>query len=183
MFGRSDDEKVAKYLAWFAEQVADPANWDMLRNDKDCANYMHPEQTPIPYDRGEILFRHGNPKIMQRMLSKNRQKQRDFVKDMSQYVGGNPANGLINPEYVKNEEIRQKTNEDLKKSYSVYTELSTKQIKDVQEEQRASYEPQGKWVEMSMWEAFQHWLDGGKVEEKPKDERGLSIAELTKGKK
>jgi len=177
MFGKTPDQKYQDYLEWFAKEVVDEANWATMRADKDCENYQTTDRDgnpidpgkPRPLQRGEALFRMGNPKKMAKALSAKHAEQRAFVKEMSQYVGGNPANGKINPEYVKNAENLKKIQDELKRSYSVYTELSNKQIEEVVDKHQAP--PPEHWVRMSPWQAFKHWLKGGKVESVADDKK------------
>lgn len=166
MFGLSNKEKYAHYLAWFEKEVSDPANWPTMRADKDCCNYQTEQMVkPEPYSFNEAAIRFMDPKVWAKALDKKHAEQRAFVKEQLQYVGGNKSSGqLINPEYVKNEEARIATNKELAKSYSVYTELSNKQIAEVNEKHREALEPQENWAQMSAFQAFKHWISGGKVE-------------------
>jgi hypothetical protein len=170
MFGFSADEKYQHYLNWFKDQVKDPSNWAEMRADKDCSNYAHEDQTPVPYSRGEALFRMGNPKLMAKAVKGYHQRTKAKIEESYKYVGSNPANGLLNEEYVKNEERRIAINKELAKSYSPYN-MTDKQMKGVIEKHTPEPPPeQGQWVPMSAWEAFQHWLKGGQVQQEVKDD-------------
>lgn len=171
--------------------VSDPKNWDELRQDKDCSNYNKLQEVPVPYDRGEALFRMGDPKKMAKALSKYQSRTKAKIQESYQYVGGNQANGKLNEEYIKNDQVLQKIRERLK----LYTgspeaasdelfriarqaELEGKSIPEVFDRETKimdgqtpdvlpveSKKPDGQWVPLSAWEAFQHWLKGGTVEQ------------------
>lgn len=209
MFGLSNKEKYQHYLDWFEDQVKDRANWAMLRDDKDCANYMKLNETPIPYDFGEAMFRMGDPKKMAKAIEKYQTRTKAKIEESYKYVGGNRENGLINDQYVKNDKALQEYRKSLKK-YSgddnyVSDELFriAKQAEDngenvteaIQKEtnkmngkdvnvlpEEKVQAPSGEWVELSAWQAFKHWMAGGSVEQQSKD-GGFSVAEMTKGKK
>ena len=140
MFGKSNQQKYADYIKWFEEKVADPNNWGWMRADKDCENYQMtsgPDGTPSdpgtprPYSYNEACIRFMDPKVWSVALGKNRAKQRAFVQEQFKYVGGNSANGLLNPEYIKNEEKRIAYNKELHKSYSVHHEVTPRELEAV----------------------------------------------------
>ena len=146
MFGRSNKEKYDAYLKWFEDNVKDPVNWSWMHNDRDCQNYQTPDQKPIPYSFNEAAIRCMDPKVWDKALTSNRAKQRAFVKEQFRYVGGNPANGLINPEYVKNEEARIAMNRELHRSYSTAHDLKPLELVAIQRKypQTSPSEPQPK---------------------------------------
>ena len=181
MFGLSPDQQYQLYLQWFQEQVKDSANWSVLRQDKDCANYTDLDSPPVPYARGEALFRMGNPKQMHKMIERYHERTTAKMRESYKHVGGNPDNPLLNPEYVRNMEVLKKTQEDLKRSYSVYAELTPKQIKESYRQQEAIVNPEPKWVELTFWQALKHWWKGGKIEEKPRQET-MSVIQMMEKK-
>jgi hypothetical protein len=191
LFGFSADEKYQHYLDWFTNEVSDPNKWAQMRFDKDCSNYNDNDCAPIPYERGEALFRMGNPKKMSKAMKKYQAKTKAKIDESYQYVGGNPANGKLNSEYIKNDQVLQETRKRLK----VYTgsteaasdelfriarlaEIEGKNITEVLDQEVKKMDgkplqpeppapPDSQWVPLSAWEAFKHWMKGGEVDKEP----------------
>lgn len=165
MFGRSPDRKYQHYLNWFANEVADPSNWATMRNDKDCSNYNKPDETPVPYERGEALLRMADPRMMTKAINKSNNRHAAMRKEESKYVseGGNRV--LANPEYEKNFETLKKTQAEISRSYSTYTELTPRQMSDMQDKHKEALTPQEDWKPMSFFQAVIHWFKGGKVQQ------------------
>jgi hypothetical protein len=120
-FPKNPHKRYEHYLKWFEEQVADEANWPTLRADKDCANYMaHDEDgnpidpgKPIPYSRGEALFKMIDPKKFEKQMKLKLAANHQKYNEMSQYINGDPIQGKLNPEYVKRFEDTKKLKEQL----------------------------------------------------------------------
>lgn len=191
MFGRSPKEKYQHYLRWFNDQVKDKANWATLRQDKDCANYNHPDQVPVPYEMGEALFRMGDPKKMAKAVSKYQERTKSKILESYKYVGGNPANDLLDPEYLKNDQILQEARKTLQgytgdkdfasdelfrmakqaeaQSVSVTKHLKSQTDKmngkdPVQSIEQSPVQSE-RWEHMTWYQALWHWLKGNKVQQ------------------
>lgn len=175
MWQKTPDQKYQAYLTWFDEQVSDPSNWPMLRADRDCANWHTSIQDdegnlksinpgkPIPWDRGMALYKMGDPKAMQAVLSKKIESNHQKYTQMSKYINGDPKQGTYNDEYANNYKALKATQEELKRSYSVYTNLTPEQIKKVNDKHQDAIQPKEQWRDLSMWEAAKHFLKGGDV--------------------
>lgn len=114
MFAKSPNQKYQDYLDYFTVQVADPANWDALRADRECTNWACPEEAPVPLMRGEALFRMGDPKKMAKAVLNKREQRRLHYAELSQYVNGDPKQGKLNPEYLARFENTEKLRQMLK---------------------------------------------------------------------
>ncbi len=166
MFGKSNQQKYNDYLNWFADNVKDQSNWGWMRADKDCQNYNDKDSKPVPYEFGEAMFLLGDPKAMAKAIEKYQVRTRAKIEESYKYVGGNKENGLINPEYVRNNEARIATNKELAKSYGL-TPTDAQMKETIEKHKPAEPTEADHWVPMSQWEAFKHFMSGKKVQSTP----------------
>src|SRR5665213_3148897 len=154
LFSDSPDEKYAKYLKWFAENVKDQNNWSWMRADRDCQNWSSENTQPIPYERGEALAMMGDMKALHKALGKKIEANHKKYDNMSKYINGDPDQGTINPEYQQNMKALKETQEEIKRSYGTSHELSAKQIKKMSDKNLEAEKAKGDgvWVSMSQWE-------------------------------
>ena len=173
MFGKTPDQKYQHYLEWFAKEVSDPANWDQMRKDRDCANYQTTDRDgnpidpgkPVPFPRGEALVRMADPRKLAKAVNFANARHAAMRQEESKYVSEGGKKVLANPEYEKNWHALKKTQEEIKRSYSVYTQLTDKQMNDIKEKHREALEPQVDWKPMTWWQALLHWLAGNEVQQ------------------
>lgn len=115
-------KKYQDYLTWFEENVKDPANWDWMRKDKDCSNWMtstldengdhipFDPGKPVPYSIGEALIMMMDPKVWQQAISTHKIVRNAKYAEMSKYVNGDKKQGILSDEFLERHRQGQELN-------------------------------------------------------------------------